>query len=329
MKYRPFGSTGWSVSEIAFGAWQLGGEWGDVDDEASIDTLLYAFSKGVNFVDTAELYGSGHSEAVVGEALRRWSGTKIYVATKVQPLRWPHPEDDSPDMRGRYPDWYLRESVDASLRRLGVEQLDLFQLHSWMASGVSQLDWLETLNSLRLAGKIDKIGVSIRDYRPDDGMDLAHLGLVSSQQVIFNLFEQTPAHTLFPAGLATNTAFIARVPLDSGSLVGHWTPDTYAGWKPRSIPHTLFSGDRFGDTLKRVEALKSICRPFYETLAEAAMRYALSEQAVSAVIPGMTSPAEVDMNVVYSDGDPFPQELKTQLEPHRWVRNYYWETRDL
>ncbi len=113
--------------------------------------------------------------------------------------------------------------------------------------------------------------------------------------------------------------------MDSGSLVGHWTPHTYAGWKPRSIPHTLFSGDRFGDTLTRVEALKSVCRPSYETLAEAAMRYVLSEQAIRAVIPGMTSRAEVDMNVVYSDGDTFPEALKTQLEPHRWVRNYYWE----
>jgi aryl-alcohol dehydrogenase-like predicted oxidoreductase len=329
MQYRAFGNTGWSVSEIAFGAWQLGGEWGDVDDERSIDTLLYAFQRGVNFVDTARLYGNGHSEEVVGRALKRWTGHKVYIATKAKPLEWPNPDNDMPLMRGRYPEWYLRGSVDGSLQRLGVERLDLFQLHSWMTNGIHHLDWLETLNALRIEGKIDKIGVSIRDYRPNDGVDLARLGLVSSQQVIFNMFEQTPTHELFPAGLETNTAFIARVPLDSGSLVGHWTPDTYASWKPRSIPHTLFQGERFTDTLQRVTALKALCAPHYSTLAEAAMRYVLSESAVSAVIPGMTSRAEVDMNVAYSDGAEFPADLKAALPAHTWVRNYYWETRDL
>jgi aryl-alcohol dehydrogenase-like predicted oxidoreductase len=331
MQFRPFGRTGWSVSEIAFGAWQLGGDWGTVDDESSIDTLLYAFESGINFVDTAKLYGDGHSETVVGEALRRWSasnGNKIYVATKAAPLEWPHPTDETPLMRGRYPEWYLRASVDASLQRLGVERLDLFQLHSWMTNGVHELDWLETLNQLRLEGKIDQIGVSIRDYRAADGVGLAKLGLVASQQVIFNLFEQTPAQELFSAGLATDTAFIARVPLDSGSLVGHWNSATYDNWQAGSIPHKMFQGNRFATTLDRVDALKNVCAPYFPTLAEAAMRFALSEPAVSSVIPGMTSRHEVDMNTKYSDGAEFPLELRELVRPHTWVRNYYWETKD-
>jgi len=324
--YRTFGRTGWEVSEIAFGAWQIGGDWGAVDDEASIDTLLYAFEQGINFVDTAELYGRGHSETVIGKALRRWKGNKVYVATKVQPTVWPDPDDDEPSMRGRYPEWQLRANVEHSLRRLGVERIDLFQLHSWMASGIRALDWLETLNALRVEGKIDQIGVSIRDFRPQDGVDLAALGLVASQQVIFNLFEQTPRHDLFPAGQATDTAFIARVPLDSGSLVGHWTSDTYAQWTPGSVPYQMFQGERFSDTLERINALKAVCAPYYLTLAEAAMRYVLSEWAVCAVIPGMTNRAEVDMNVACSDGAGFPAELKAVLPPHCWVRNYYRET---
>jgi aryl-alcohol dehydrogenase-like predicted oxidoreductase len=208
-----------------------------------------------------------------------------------------------------------------------VERLDLFQLHSWMASGVQALDWLETLNALRIEGKIDQIGVSIRDYRPQDGVDLAHLGLVASQQVIFNLFEQTPTHHLFPAGQAADTAFIARVPLDSGSLVGRWTEDTYAQWEPGSVPHVMFHGQRFADTVERVNALKDLCAPYYPTLAEAALRYVLSEPMVSTVIPGMTSRAMVDMNVAYSDGGAFPADLKAALPAHCWVRNYYWETK--
>jgi aryl-alcohol dehydrogenase-like predicted oxidoreductase len=328
MRYRPFGRTGWKISEIAFGAWQLGGDWGPVNDAASIDTLLYAFEQGVNFVDTAELYGSGHSECVVGEALRRWTGHKVYVATKAQPTVWPDPDDDTAAMRGRYPEWHLRTNVENSLRRLGVERIDLFQLHCWLADGTAVLDWLETLNTLRIEGKIDQVGVSIRDYRPWEGVDLARLALVASQQVIFNLFEQTPRLDLFPAGEVSGTAFIARVPLDSGSLVGHWNGDTYRQWAPDSVPHRMFQGSRFDATLARVEALKSLCEPFYATLAETAMRYVLHERAVSTVIPGMTSRGEVDMNVVYSDGAAFPAELAAALPAHRWVRNYYRETND-
>jgi aryl-alcohol dehydrogenase-like predicted oxidoreductase len=323
LKYRSFGRTGWQVSEIGFGAWQIGGDWGKVDDTASIDTLHYAFSKGINFVDTAELYGNGHSEEVVGRALKTWKGDKIYVATKVRPIQWPNADDDHPQMRGRFPAWYIRENVDKSLRRLGVEQIDLFQLHSFTPDAVEELDWLETLLALRREGKIDQIGISLRDFRPDEGIDLARFGLVDSIQVIFNMFEQRPAQKLFPAGEKSNTAFIARVPLDSGSLVGNWTKDSYATFEPGSQPHSMFRGERFAETLQRVSVLKSLCAPYYNSLAEAAMRYVLSEPQVSALIPGMKNRAEVDMNVIYSDGKTFPEELKAKLTAHGWIRNYY------
>lgn len=122
MRYRDFGRTGWKVSEIAFGAWQIGGDWGQVDDRQSVDTLLYAFEQGINFVDTAELYGKGHSETVIGQALREWRGPKIYVATKAQPIRWPDADDETPAMRGRFPAWYLHDCVEQSLKRLGVDR---------------------------------------------------------------------------------------------------------------------------------------------------------------------------------------------------------------
>jgi aryl-alcohol dehydrogenase-like predicted oxidoreductase len=323
MQYRTFGSTGWQVSEVAFGGWQLGGDWGAVDDQASVNTLLHAYEQGINFVDTAELYGKGHSEEVIGQSLKAWRGQKIYVATKAQPVVWPEKTDDHPMMRGRYPDWYLRRQVDNSLKRLGVERIDLYQLHCWVPRGTTELDWLETLNDLRTQGKIDQVGVSIRDYRADEGMDLARLGLVASQQVVFNLFEQTPAQRLFPAGEATRQAYIARVPLDSGALTGTWTESTYGTWEPGSVPHQLYRGERFMQTYERVQKLKALCAPHYPTLAEAAMRYVLSEPQVSTLIPGMKNAAEVDMNVRYSDGQPFPAELKAQIAQHLWVRDYY------
>ena len=323
MRYRDFGRTGWKISEIGFGAWQIGGSWGRVDDDASIRTLLHAFDRGINFVDTAELYGAGHSETVIGRALKQWHGGRIHVATKAQPTVWPDPSDQGPALRGRFPDWHLRANVEASLRRLQVDRIDLYQLHSWGPAGHRELDWLETLSDLRAEGKIDQIGVSLRDNHPEEGVTLARLGLVASEQVIFNLFEQPPRDALFPAARAGGTAIIARVPLDSGSLVGNWTADSYAGFEPGSQPHQMFRGNRFGETLARVAALKSDVSPYYPDLAEAAMRYVLAHDAVSVLIPGMKSPQEVDMNIRYSDGAAFPAALMDRLPAHAWVRNYY------
>ena len=137
------------------------------------------------------------------------------------------------------------------------------------------------------------------------------------------MFEQRPAQKLFPAAAKSNCSFIARVPLDSGSLVGNWTLDSYSKFEPGSQPYNMYRGERFTETLKRVQSLKEICAPFYPTLAEAAMRYVLSEKKVTTVIPGMKNRREVDMNIAYSDGIEFPIELKQKLPPHIWVRNYY------
>lgn len=323
MRYRSFGRTGWQVSEIGFGGWQIGGQWGRVDDAASVRTLLHAFDAGINFVDTAQLYGAGHSETVIGQALRQWQGGKVYVATKAQPTVWPNPDDPAPEMRGRFPNWHLRANVEASLRRLSVERIDLFQLHSWGPAGHRELDWLETLSDLRAEGKIDQIGVSLRDNQPQEGVALARLGLVASEQVIFNMFEQLPRDALFPAAKAGETAIIARVPLDSGSLIGHWAADSYASFEPGSQPHQMFRGDRFAETLARVAALKADVAPYYSNLAEAAMRYVLAHDAVSVLIPGMKSPEEVDMNIRYSDGAGFPSDLLARMPGHAWVRNFY------
>jgi aryl-alcohol dehydrogenase-like predicted oxidoreductase len=113
------------------------------------------------------------------------------------------------------------------------------------------------------------------------------------------------------------------VPFDSGSLIGHWTEDTYSSWPEDSVPAWLFRGDRFEETLRRVRALKELCSPYFPSLAEAAMRYALSPPEVSTVIPGMLTPAEVDMNVAYSDGKAFPDDLRVALQEHGWPRNFY------
>lgn len=324
MHFRNFGKTDWKVSEIGFGGWQLGGTWGKVDDQESIDTLLYAFERGINFVDTAALYGAGRSEEVIGKALKQWSNNRIYTATKVPPNVWNQQMELEAPMRGRYPLVYMREQVEASLRRLNVECLDLLQLHGWFHRGAYELDWLEALNTLKLEGKIAHIGVSLHDARPDQGVAIAKLGLVDTIQVLFNIFEQEPMEALFPAAEATNTAIIARVPLDSGSLTGSWNADTIKQWDSNDKRHQMYAkGGNFDETLARIDKVKKACQPDFHNLAEAALRFALHPQAVSITIPGMRNKHEVDLNTVHSDGQTFPAALAKQLAKHAWKHSFY------
>jgi len=324
VKYRRFGRSGWEVSEISFGAWQLGGQWGPVDDEESVSTLLTAYEEGVNFVDTAQMYGSGHSEKIVGRSLHEWGDSNpVYVATKAQPVKWPDVGDDDPKFAALYPDGYLVEQVEGSLRRLDVERIDLFQLHCWAPDGMRNPDWLETLHRLRDEGKIDRIGVSIRDYRPADGVELAERGLVDSIQVIYNIFEQQPAATLFPAAAASDTAVIARVALDSGSLSGAWDADTYAGWEEGSVLHSMFRDERFAATLERVDGIKEVTGTYYEKLADAAIRFVLDSPEVSTTILGMSTARRIAENLSYSDGVGLAPGLRERLAEHEWRRNYY------
>jgi aryl-alcohol dehydrogenase-like predicted oxidoreductase len=321
--YRKFGRADWQVSEIAFGAWQLGGQWGPVDDEESLASLLQAYQSGVNFVDTAQMYGLGHSEKIVGKSLREWSEGGVRVATKAQPVQWPAVTNEDPKFSDLYPKQYLIDQVEASLKRLGVDRIDLFQLHCWAPDGMRNLEWFETLSALRDAGKIEKIGVSIRDYRPADGVELAKSGLVDSIQVIYNIFEQQPDHELFPAAAQSGTAIVARVALDSGSLSGAWTAETYSGWAEDSVLKNMFRDERFSETLRRIEKVKTITSPVYVKLAEAAVRFVLKRPEVSTAILGMSNSRRLEENLSYSDGEGLAPGLREKLRGEEWRRNYY------
>ena len=320
---RKFGRTGWDISEVSFGAWQLGGQWGPVDDNESLATLIECYESGINFVDTAQMYGLGHSETIVGKSLRKWGKDGIRVATKAQPVAWPAVTEGDPKFSELYPSQYLIDQVEGSLKRLGVERLDLYQLHCWAPDGLRNREWLETLSSLHDQGKIDKIGVSIRDYRPEDGVELAKSGLIDSIQVIYNIFEQEPEKELFPAAAESNTAIIARVALDSGSLSGLWNKDTYASWDEGSVLHTFYRDERFGETLKRIDSIKEVTSLYFDKLAEVAVRFVLDRPEVSTAILGMSNSRRIQENLSYSDGVRLPMDLRQKLASHEWRRNYY------
>ncbi|OAS13477.1 aldo/keto reductase [Paenibacillus oryzisoli] len=327
MKYRKFGNTQWDISEIGFGGWQIGGggAFGQVDDRDSVKTLLAAWDRGINLVDTAQMYGKGHSEEVIGMALKQWHHNHIYIASKVQPVQWPHPNEIDPTMTGRYPKAHIRKQCEDSLTRLGVDTIDLYQLHGWFPQGMEDREWHEALTELQKEGKIREFGVSIRDYRPQDGIALAEAGLIQAQQVVYNIFEQRPAEALLPACKKNGVAVLARVPFDEGSLIGNWVPETYATFAPGDVRLTYFKGERFLRTLEKVDAIKRMIREYDATmtLAEVALRFCLSDEAVSCVIPGMRSVQEVELNLKVSDGNVLPKELLEQLKPFNWPRNYH------
>lgn len=327
MKYKVFGKTGWKVSEIGFGGWQLGGEFGHVEDADSIRTLLAAFERGINLVDTAQMYGKGRSEEVIGKALKLWKGDPIYVATKVQPMAWPCPEEANPEMAGRYSREHIRTNCEESLKRLGTETIDLYQLHGWFPTGIEHTDWLEALRELQQEGKIREFGVSVRDYRPEDGVEIAKTGWIASEQVVYNLFEQRPGGELFGACQKHGVGVLARVPFDEGSLIGNWNENTYETFGEKDVRKFYFRGERFMETYRAVEKMKAAISAYTGEkeikLHEYALKFCLSHEAVSCVIPGMKTISEMESNIRVSDSEKLDQGLLDILRPFNWPRNYH------
>jgi aryl-alcohol dehydrogenase-like predicted oxidoreductase len=321
MEYRPFGKTGIEVSAIGYGAWGIGQtQWIGADDEESIRALRRAIEQGVNFIDTARAYGDGHSERLVGQVVRA-TPERVYVATKVPPmnLTWPAPAGIHVDEV--FPGEHVRRSTEESLGNLGVETLDLQQLHVWQDDWIGQGDWLETVQELRDEGKIRFFGISINDHQPDTGLRAVRDELVDSVQVIFNVFDQSPTDELFPACLEHGVAVIVRVALDEGGLTGRITADSE--FPEDDFRNHYFGGDRAREVEERVRAIVADLRIEPDDMAGAALRFVLSEPAVSTVIPGMRSVRNVDRNVAVADGRGLPAEQVETLRAHRWQRNFY------
>jgi aryl-alcohol dehydrogenase-like predicted oxidoreductase len=321
VKYRPLGTTGIEVSEIGYGAWGIGGsQWGGADDDESSQALNRAIDLGLNFVDTALAYGNGRSERVVGRVVRERPET-IYVATKVPPknLIWPAP--DGVPVEAVYPGEHVRACAERSLANLGFERIDLLQLHVWSDEWTDQGDWRETVDELRSSGRVGHFGISINDHQPSNGLRVIESGAVDTVQVIYNVFDQSPEDELFPACREHGVGVIARVPLDEGGLTGTIGPDTE--FPDGDFRSSYFRGDRKREVQERVRAIAADLGIAEEEVAEIALRFVLSEPAVSAVIPGMRSIRNVERNVATSDGRGVPEGWRAKLRSHRWVRDFY------
>lgn len=321
MRARPFGRMGWPVSEIGAGTWGFGSMWGPVDVGEATRALRRAIELGVKFVDTAVVYGEGQAERLVGEALEGCRQT-VYVATKVPPKNreWPARHDVSVD--DTFPAAWIIRQTEQSLRRLRRETLDLQQLHVWSPRWLAERErWWPAVERLKREGKIRAFGVSVNDHEPDTAVELVESGLIDSIQVIYNLFDQTPAARLLPACQARQVAVIARVPFDEGGLTGRLTEETT--FHPDDWRAGYFRGDRLRETVRRAERLGFLVRDEIRSLAQAALKFCLSHPAVSTVIPGMRTVAHVEENCAASDGQPLRPDELVQLREHAWPRNFY------
>jgi aryl-alcohol dehydrogenase-like predicted oxidoreductase len=321
MRYRKLGKTGLEVSELGFGSWGIGADaWIGADDDESLRALRLAIEKGVNFLDTAYAYGDGHSERLVGTVVRE-SAETVYVASKVPPknMEWPA----QPGVRAEeiFPADWIVACTERSLQDLGLETIDVQQLHVWSDEWVGQDDWLDAIDRLKRDGKIRFFGVSINDHQPENAIRLVESGLVDTVQVIYNVFDQSPEDALFPAVEAARVGVIVRVPFDEGALTGSVRPDTT--FPEGDFRNGYFAGERKREVWERVQAIARDLDVEIERLAEVALRFCLSHPATSVVIPGMRSTRNVERNVQAAAAGPLEASQLAALRGHRWVVDSY------
>jgi aryl-alcohol dehydrogenase-like predicted oxidoreductase len=312
MRYRPLGRTGWQVSEVSFGAWAIGGAWGTADDAASMAALHAALDRGVNFFDTADVYGDGRSERLLAR-LRRERREPFHVATKAGRRLAPH-------VAGGYTYDNLAAFVDRSRSNLEMDTLDLVQLHCPPTDVYYQPEVFDALERLRTDGRLAWYGVSVE--RVEEGLKAIEYPGVQSVQIIFNVFRQRPADRFLAAAADRGVGVIARLPLSSGLLTGKLNRQSaFAADDHRSFNRhgeqfdrgETFSGIDYDAGLALVDELRPIV-PAGVTLAQWALRWILMFPQVSCVIPGGRTPAQVSENAAASDLPPLAAEAMAAVD---------------
>jgi aryl-alcohol dehydrogenase-like predicted oxidoreductase len=314
MEYRELGRTGWRISAISFGAWAIGGDaWGRTDDDESLRSLHRAVDLGVNFIDTADVYGDGHSERLIARLRReRGAGEELIVATKAGRRLSPH-------VAAGYDRANLTAFVERSLRNLEVDAIDLLQLHCPPGEVYEMPEVFGVLDDLVDAGKLRFYGVSVE--RVEEAIRAADYPNVQSVQIIFNMFRHKPAETFFPVARERRVGILARVPLASGLLSGKLRPDSqFAATDHRSYNRhgeafdvgETFSGVDYDAGLRAVEALRPLVPPG-ATLAQLALRWILAFPEVTAAIPGARNPEQVEGNVRALELPPLPDAAMAEV----------------
>jgi len=327
MQYRELGHTGWKVSTISFGAWAIGGTWGDVKDDESLAAMNRALDLGVNFFDTADGYGDGHSEQLLAK-LRRERSDAFYVATKVGRRLNPH-------IASGYNRENLNAFVERSLKNLQVDALDLLQLHCPPTEVFYMPEVFDVLDGLVKAGKLRYYGVSVE--KVEEALKGIEYPNVQTVQIIFNMFRQRPMDLFFGEAQRRKVGILARVPLSSGMLTGKMTrassfqEDDHRQFNRHGESFDrgeTFSGLDYEIGLQAVEELRPLV-PTEMTMTQMALRWILMSPAVTCAIPGAKRPSQVEENIRAADQPPLSEETMTKVREiyGRLVRpqvHHYW-----
>ena len=317
MQNRRFGRSGWQISEIGYGMWGLAG-WTGSDRKETDDSLNLAVESGVNFFDTAWGYGEGLSERILGDLIRRYPDRKLYAATKIPPKNRQWPSRSEFLLKDVFPADYIVEYTEKSLKNLGTERIDLLQFHVWEDSWAQEDEWKEAIQKLTQEGKVERWGISVNRWEPDNVLKTLETGLIDAVQVIYNIFDQAPEDNLFPLCKKLDIGVIARVPFDEGTLTGTFTKDTTFpadDWRS-----TYFVPENLNSSVDHAETLKADI-PEGMTMPELALRFILNNPDVHTTIPGMRKLPHVRSNVSASDGKLLDPKLAEKLKEHRWNRS--------
>lgn len=308
MRHRKFGRTGFTTTDIGFGAWQIGGAWGDVSEADGRAALNTALDAGMSFIDTADVYGDGRSEKIIADVLKDRGGQRPMVATKAGRRLSPHVADG-------YTKANLEGFIDRSLKNLGVERLDLVQLHCPPTDVYYRPEVFQALDEIKAAGKIANYGVSVE--KVEEALKAIEYPGVVSVQIIYNIFRQRPAALFFKEAARRQVAVIARVPLASGLLSGKITRETaFAADDHRNFNRNgdafdvgeTFAGVPFETGLQAVEEIRALV-PASQTMAAFALRWILMADAVSVVIPGARNAEQAEANAKAAGLPSIPEDV--------------------
>jgi aryl-alcohol dehydrogenase-like predicted oxidoreductase len=332
MKYRTLGRTGLEVAEVGIGTWQLADDpecWVGADLDESYRSLVRYVELGGNFIDTAWMYGWDDSkperhpsQELIGRFLQDTHvRDKVYIASKVAPKNFKWPAQSGIPIDDVFPNEWIRKSVDDCLHSLRVEYIDLMQFHVWHDEFADRDEWKEEIQRLTREGKVKHWGISINNYEPENVLKTLDTGLIDAVQLIFNIFHQKPIEHLLPYAKENNIGLIARVPLDEGGLTGKFTMKTE--FPEGDLRRRYFASNRLPELIRRTDSLKGLLGDEAQSLIELALRWILSFDEISTVIPGMRKVTYVEQNTAVSDGRKLSEELMYMLKEHSWERDFY------
>ncbi|UBZ05596.1 aldo/keto reductase [Salegentibacter mishustinae] len=320
-KKTAFYNTDKKISKLGFGAWGLSGIFEQCSEKELIHSVRNCLDQGITLIDTARDYGD--SERILGKALREYTGRQPLISSKIQSkgpgmLRWGMPRN----INEVFPKGWITKSAEESLRQLGKEKIDLFQLHLYWANWGVQGYWMDELQELKASGKVDHIGISIPDHRHENALIMVNSGLIDSVQTIVNIFDPYAFDSLIPLCQEKDIAVLARCVLDQGGLTGFLTSGME--FKQGDLRKVLFPPEIREEYIARVNSLQQYIPTYASSLTALSMKFVLAHPGVTSALISMHIEKYANQNIAIMQEDPLPEEIFQEIRmQHRWLKNLF------